>query len=69
MEKAVKLCIDCKHQRWDLFGKAYYRCVSPLNGVDLVTGKLDKGFCDVNRRFQHSCGPDARWFEPKKEKK
>ena len=67
----MKYCRDCKHKRWSMVGSEYYRCVAPQNGQheDPVTGKviLVKGYCKINRKFSRLCGPDASWFESKKE--
>ncbi len=61
----LKLCRDCRYQRdrYCLFfgGKLY---------TDIVTGEqgVDRQFCSTERENnrQDSCGPEAKYFEPKK---
>ena len=61
----MKFCKDCAHYRHagNRLAPQLTRCASPKNGVDMVTGKIKLGFCDVNREFH--CGRNADWFEPK----
>jgi len=61
----MKICKDCKHLNISDYGSAI--CVSPNNGVDLVTGKLEVRDARQNRYQLEmtGCGKDGKWFEPK----
>ena len=70
-----KLCKDCKWYRKDWIEHIFFRnngldmCACPNTTSDLVTGRK-KRFCDMLRAhywqdLDFSCGPDARFFEPK----
>jgi hypothetical protein len=76
--KGIKLCQDCEWHKEKLYGNngEYDDCVCPKNLTDnstcFVTGKLSYMWstCCSCREMNHedSCGPEARWFEPKKVK-
>ncbi len=64
------LCKDCKHVRPDINGyiSVDSKCTRliDLRNPDLVTGSsIHVGFCENARMFDHWCGPDAKWFEPR----
>ena len=57
----MKYCKDCEHYR------DVRLCQAPENGIDVVTGEV-KILIASRRRMAmaDNCGPDARWFKPKK---
>ena len=61
----TKLCKDCAH-----YGGEWrrYECRHPNNmsRIDYVTGKRSGQWCLASNCREHSCGVDARWFEPRK---
>ena len=60
----MNICKDCKHLNISEYGGAI--CVSPDNGVDLVTGELVPRDAKLNRHLDTiGCGREAKWFEPK----
>ena len=59
-----KLCKDCAH-----FWPAEFtmdRCVSPANGVDLVTGETKMLIAAFERDERGTCGKDGKNFEQRK---
>jgi hypothetical protein len=65
-----KLCKDCKHcvpLTGGFVEKDYSlaRCERAVSGVDLVTGRVKRGFCETERMI--ACGKEARFFEPLRE--
>ena len=62
----MKLCKDCQHVVNPLAGCANTaKCNAPAADVCPVTGITDQ-FCTRARKTPEKCGPEARWFEPKK---
>ena len=61
----MKICKDCKHLNVGKYGLD--TCVSPKNGVDLVSGNLQTRDARLNRYNLETigCGKDGKWFEPK----
>ena len=57
-----KLCKDCKHL--SEIGLHLW-CVSPQNGIDLVSGGVNNRLVDTARKLEKYCGPDAKWFVQK----
>jgi len=73
----TKLCKDCKHYRKDwisyifpFFGaKGDYDMCGRKRNDNLVTGKNNLSFCDIERRDYSAldvCGEDAKYFEARK---
>jgi len=65
-----KFCVNCEHF---LAQGAQYLCRAPQNiliGRNLVTGDLRYHalFCADQRDRQNLCGPEGKWFEPRKGK-
>lgn len=64
----MKICKDCKHYHkpcWFL-GDDFHMC-SRDGVVNEVTGK-PKGYCDIQRKYSHLCGQEAKYFELKERK-
>ena len=72
----MKLCKDCKFYRKDwiahILGRThtYDTCACPDTTKNPVTGNENR-FCDMLRakrweKLDHSCGPEAKYFEAKK---
>lgn len=62
----MKLCKDCKHLQVGIFGAAKFSlCRRDYNGDSLVTGR-GGGYASTARSCRDLCGPDAKWFEPKR---
>ena len=61
----MKICKDCKNLSIAEYGSAF--CVSPNNGIDLVTGNLQPRDPRQNRYVLENigCGQEGKWFEPK----
>jgi len=61
----MKICKDCKYYTVAKYGTD--TCVSPNNGVDLVTGELQTRQAKMNRYQLETigCGMEGKWFEPK----
>jgi hypothetical protein len=61
----MKICKDCKWLDFKEYGTAI--CVSPNNGIDLVTGNLQPRDPRQNRYVLENigCGQEGKWFEPK----
>ena len=70
------LCKDCKWYRKDwvshiFYGNYHYdTCACPSTTQNPVTGN-DNRFCDMLRaerwkELDYSCGPEGKYFEPKK---
>ena len=61
----MKICKDCKHLSIAEYGSAF--CVSPNNGIDLVTGNLQPRDPRQNRYVLENigCGQEGKWFKPK----
>jgi len=61
----MKICKDCKWLDFKEYGTAI--CVSPNNGIDLVTGNLQPRDPRQNRYQLETigCGMEGKWFEPK----
>lgn len=65
----IKLCKDCVsyHPDDDLpnhieYAKCSHNCkIDPIHGKKLMNG-ID--YCSVMRKFEHKCGPEAKFFEP-----
>lgn len=66
----MRLCKDCKHYQPNEIHKG--RCGAPQNVVmidDFVNGGKTEGdpkffyACNLNRKDEKACGPDATWFE------
>ncbi len=61
----MKFCKDC---RWYIGGK-HSHCISPQGGsaVDPITGSVNAVLAIYARKslLTISCGPDAKYFEPK----
>jgi hypothetical protein len=70
------LCKDCKHCKAGIIATItgnyeFAKCHSDEHyTIDKVSGKrrYGIGFCDIDRKYDHCCGPDARYFEPKPSK-
>lgn len=68
----TKLCKDCHHHKsHDYYGTGigtYDECLHPelRRLTSLVTGKTISSFCHRERSKLGKCGPDAKYFEPKK---
>lgn len=56
----MKYCKDCEHYEGGGL------CQAPENGVDVVTGEVKLLLAHRRRDRADKCGPDARWFKPKK---
>jgi hypothetical protein len=72
----IKLCKDCKYYRKDWISHIlerthrYDTCACPHTSQNPVTGN-ENMFCDMLRakrweKLDHSCGPEAKYFEAKK---
>ena len=63
----MKLCKDCKffepHPSND---STLHKCTSPNipNDIDIVSGEVFPSYCHIERSSYHSCGRDAKFFEP-----
>ena len=68
----TKLCKDCHyHKSHDYYGYGtgiYDECLHPKlkKSPSLVTGKTIMTFCDWARAESGKCGPNAKYFEPKR---
>jgi hypothetical protein len=66
----MKLCKDCKYckKHW-LWGGRHAECNGPHipYTTNYATGKSFKEtkYCEIERKYDHLCGPDARHFEAK----
>jgi hypothetical protein len=60
----MKICKNCKHLNISEYGAAI--CVSPKNGVNLVTGKIQTRDARLNRENLQiiGCGHAGNFFEP-----
>jgi hypothetical protein len=59
----MKLCRDCAYfHRYRLSAKEFSKCSAPPS-ASMVTGEPD-GYARLNRRYEHLCGKDAKWFQP-----
>ncbi len=60
----MKLCVNCKH-----FNRGAIQCTHPDNmRLSRVSGLLvPKQSPDYLRSYGILCGPDAHWFEERKE--
>lgn len=56
----MKYCKDCEHYEGGGL------CQAPESGVDVVTGEVKLLLAHRRRDRADKCGPDARWFKPKK---
>ena len=56
----MKYCKDCEHYEGGGL------CQAPESGVDVVTGEVKLLLAHRRRDRADKCGPDARWFTPKK---
>ncbi len=54
----MKLCINCKHFKPELW------CKSPANGVNPVDGSPNPEWAIIARKEGGKCGPYALGFEP-----
>jgi len=61
----MKICKDCKHLNVTKYSTDI--CMSPNNGIDLVSGNLLTRDARLNRYNLETigCGQEGRWFEPK----
>jgi len=61
----MKICKDCKWLEPKQYGSD--NCASPDNGVDLVTGEIQKRDPRLNRYSLETigCGMEGKFFEPK----
>lgn len=53
----IKLCKDCV-----FFRPVYNRCAYGPK-IDLVTGETIYEYADSQRRYEHNCGREGRYFE------
>lgn len=69
----VKLCKDCK---WCRPGKvsgvlftikdySFAKCVRPDLMESPVTGTKVTAFCELDRSYEHRCGPEGKHWEPR----
>ncbi len=60
-----KLCVNCKYLKNNIW------CISPVNGIDLVSGETKSSFASVNRSkselLTNGCGPDGVHWQEKTE--
>jgi hypothetical protein len=63
----MNFCKDCKHCKHNIFtfGLAFAECRRPQLDANLVSGKPNKSFCSVQRNYEHLCGAEGKFFEPK----
>ena len=75
MIEPILLCCDCKYYRKDWISNiierthVYDTCACPHTSQNPVTGNENR-FCDMLRaklweERDYSCGPEAKYFEPK----
>lgn len=73
-DKNVKLCKNCKFYRHFWLDSNLSYCGNTKARdyrIDPVTGKIKYAFCHIERtdyklRNDSFCGPDAKFFEPRK---
>jgi hypothetical protein len=61
------ICANCKHCEVRGDTEDDWVCVSPRNGVSLLTGKVEERFCSISRHGRNSCSWEGYYFEPKPE--
>lgn len=60
--KIMKFCKDCIHLSEYPKDPKYWKC-NRKELLDVVTGEYKMAYCSIERIF--SCGPKAKYFEPK----
>ena len=58
----IKMCKDCVFFRSDLSGFEFGRCTYNPE-VNLINGEAEYKFAITQRKFEHNCGRDGRYFQ------
>jgi hypothetical protein len=72
MTEPIRLCCDCKFYKRDWISHIVMgsdgldKCLNPIVNENLVSGKNEGKFCEIQRGSYGGCGRDGKYFEARK---